>query len=109
MSPKNDQKSIKNQSKIDLNLGRHLDIDFSSIFFDFQGQDGAMLTPGKQLDTLLEASRSVLSRLEASGGVRGQAAPEKGRGVFGKFFIEDRGQYANLNIDRNLAKVLLSI
>ena len=34
------EKSIKNQSKIDLNLGRHLDSDFSSIFFGFGSQVG---------------------------------------------------------------------
>ena len=29
--------------KIDLNLGRHLGIDFSTIFFDFGRHDGAKL------------------------------------------------------------------
>ena len=53
-------------------MGRHLGIDFSSIFFDFEGQDGAMLAPGKHLDAVLDASGGVLSRLEASRGVRGQ-------------------------------------
>ena len=33
-----DQKSIPNRSKFDLNLGKHLDVDFSSIFFDFGRQ-----------------------------------------------------------------------
>ena len=38
----------ENPSKIDLNLGRHLGIDFSSIFFDFGGQNGAKL--GGEID-----------------------------------------------------------
>ena len=38
-----DPKSIKNQSKIHLNLGRPLDVDFSSILVDFGSQDGAKL------------------------------------------------------------------
>ena len=48
MSPKSDQKSIKKRSKIDLNLGRHLDFEFSSIFFDFGNQNGAKL--GGEID-----------------------------------------------------------
>ena len=40
---KNHEKTIKYQSKIDLNLGRHLGIDFSSNFFDFGSQDEAKL------------------------------------------------------------------
>ena len=39
---------IKNRSKIDLNLGKHLDVEFSSIFFDFGGQNGAKL--GGEID-----------------------------------------------------------
>ena len=36
-------KILKKGLKIDLNLGRPIDVDFSSIFFDFGSQDGAKL------------------------------------------------------------------
>ena len=35
-----EQKSIKNLSKKEVNMGRHLDIDFSSILVDFGSQVG---------------------------------------------------------------------
>jgi len=38
-----EQVGKENLSKIDLNLGRPLGIDFSWILFDFGGQDGAKL------------------------------------------------------------------
>ena len=39
--PKLEQKSIKNRSKHDLNMGRHLGIDFLTIFVDFGTQVGS--------------------------------------------------------------------
>ena len=38
--PSWEQKSIKNQSKNEVNMGRHLGIDFSSILVDFGSQVG---------------------------------------------------------------------
>ena len=43
-----EEASIKNQSRIDLNLGKHFGIDFPSMFLDFGSQDGAKL--GGEID-----------------------------------------------------------
>ena len=46
--PSWEQKSIKNRSKNEVMMGRHLGIDFSWILVDFEGQVGAML--GSKID-----------------------------------------------------------
>ena len=67
-----EEKSIKNQSKINkqksINLGRHLGIDFSSIFFDFGSQNGTKL--GRKIDK--KSIKRRLGNLWRPGEVRGE-------------------------------------
>ena len=57
------QKSIENQPKKELNLGRPLGIHFSCILVDLGGQDGAMLAQKSIKNRSQEASKNRCKRV----------------------------------------------
>ena len=64
-----DQKSIKNRSKNEVMMGRHLGIDFSWILVDFEGQVGAMLGSKIDQNSIQEGIEKRMRKRKRLGGV----------------------------------------
>ena len=67
--PSWEQKSIKNRSKNEVMMGRHLGIDFSWILVDFEGQVGAMLGSKIDQNSIQEGIEKRMRKRKRLGGV----------------------------------------
>ena len=72
------QKSIENQPKKELNLGRPLGIHFSCILVDLGGQDGAMLAQKSIKNRSQEASKKQMQKSSPLGALLGRSGPPLG-------------------------------
>ena len=63
------QKWIKNRSKNEVMMGRHLGIDFSWILVDFEGQVGAMLGSKIDQNSIQEGIEKRMRKRKRLGGV----------------------------------------
>ena len=76
--PSWEQKSIKNQSKKEFNIGRHLGIDFEAILMDFAGQLGGENRAKTGQD------RARQGKTKEGKGREGRGKEERGRDWKGK-------------------------
>ena len=83
-------KTIKNRSKNEVNMGRHLGIDFSSILVDFGSQVGVENRPKidpkrhRKSDEKKKATKIAKKSLQDPATYSGRSGPGSGKGVGGR-------------------------